>query len=369
MTVSSKQNTAKAANQARSIYDVVMSIVNSPTKNLVRVPADYEAENAGNAQTAAALGESGRGQGQGVGHEVSSKLTGLAFNAKGGKLTIILNILDKTHRENAQQSGGKAVDKRNFQFATRTVADLTDPSRRLDYLEVCDNFQKWNRISLTQLPLFPTLSTSEEAEAFKSAKLGLLSLGTKINILNKKCTSLKKKANKQSVSNSKGTCCYVPPKGNTTMIVDKEGKRVASIPRKVNNRGMLWASVPQSDNDNFPAEWLVDGKLSSDLQMLPTYMMALKEMRRRYETLNTKVRPFECGLIERSMSADGIFPERLSVAGTWFEIHINSDTEYDKPADCAAKIKSGEYTEKEVPTTRGSWEVHEKAEKEAKVKA
>jgi len=362
---SAKKETALSVSQAKNVYAGVMAIVNSPTKNMVRFPANYEAENKGNAQTAKALGESGRGKGQGVGREVSQKTTGLAYNKKGGKLTVLLSVKDMTHRQNSQQSGGKEVNDRKFEWAARTIADLTDPDRLIDYLEICDNGKTWRRVSFAHLPIFPTLS-EENAEAFVAGKLDLLNLGKQIELLNARCTTLKKKANMQSVKNDKGTCCYVPPTGYSTMIVDAKGEKIPSVKREV-KRGMLWADASENAADYFPAEWLDNGKLSNNLNMLPTFMLELQKKRAEYESLNSLVRPFECGIIEKEMQDGELCSETVTVAGTVFEIHITEDTEYDKPADCAAKIESGEYTEKQVPSSRGSWEVHAKIKEKVAV--
>ena len=360
---SSKANTAQAMLEATSVCGMIAAIVKSPTINLVRVAADYKAENAGNAQTAAALGESGRGKGQGVGHELSKKLTGLAFNNKGCKLTVLLTFLDKTHRQSAKQGGFAPAGNRSFEFSSRTVADITDLSRRLDWIEVCDDFSGWRRISLAHLPIFDSPQASEES-AFAAVLLDKLRLGVKVSKLASKVTAIKAKVRKAKGDTVKAddgsVAVYLPPPGESVTIVDSDGNRVKSESHKVKNRGLLFADVSQIDADYFPAKWLniggkYNGRLSSNIELLPIYMAALETARSEYERINASVRSLECGVIERNMVDGELTTQLITLGSTEFEIHINEDTEYDLPSDCAAKILTGEYKEIRVPASKGSW--------------
>ena len=360
---SSKTSTTQSMLEATSVCGMIAAIVNSPTINLVRFASDYKAENAGNAQAASALGESGRGKGQGVGHKLSKKLTGLAFNAKGGKLTVILTLLDMTHRQSSKQGGFAPAGDRSFEFASRTVADITDPSRRLDWIEVCDDFSGWRRISLAHLPIFDSPQVSEES-AFAAVLLDKIRLGVKVSKLASKVTAIKAKVRKAKGDMVKAedgsVAIYLPPTGESVTIVDSDGNKVKSESRKVKNRGLLFADVGQIDADYFPAEWIqiggrYDGRLSSNVEFLPVYMAALETARSEYEKVNALVRPLECGVIERNMIDGELTTQLVTLGSTEFEIHINEDTEYDLPSDCAAKILTGEYKEIRVPASKGSW--------------
>jgi hypothetical protein len=373
---SSTVDTAAKAIQADSVFKLAQQIAQSETLNMIRFPGGYEAENPGAAFTAKALGESGRGKGQGVGDNVSQKLTGLSYSEKGPKGTVFLTIRDKTHRQDAKQGNGAEVGTRAFEFATRTLVDITDKSRRLDYIEVCDNFGKWRRISLAHLPAFPALPVTSE-EDFATELVSILGLGRKIEKLNAKITGIKSKARKQNletVTASDGTVAkYNPSTGETFAIVEKAtGEKVSGVPRSVKNRVRLYVDLSNTDSDYFHAEWIqnggrYDGNLKSDLEMLPIYMAELEDNRAEYVSRYAMIRPYEARFIEDHLFENGEpMEEFLTIGGTVFEIQINEDTEYDRPSDEAEKIKSGEYEERSFPATRGSWEVV-RVKKEVKV--
>jgi hypothetical protein len=367
MSSSSAVPTAVKAIQTDSVFELALQIAQSETLNMIRFPGGYEAENAGAAFTAKALGESGRGKGQGVGNNVSGKLTGLSYNDGGPKGTVFLTIMDKTHRQDSKQGNGSDAGMRKFEFATRTLVDITDKSRRLEYVEVCDNFGKWRRISLAHLPAFPSLPVSSE-EDFSTELISILGLGRKIEKLNSKITGIKSKARKKNlekVTASDGTVAqYNAPTGESFAIVDvATGEKVPGVPRQVKNRVRLYVDLSNSDADYFPAEWIqvggkYDGNLKSDLEMLPVYMAELEDNREEYVSRYAQIRPFEARFIEDHLFENGEpMEEFLTIGGKVFEMQINEDTEYDRPSDEAEKIKNGEYEQRSFQSSRGSWEV------------
>lgn len=352
--------TARAASEAKSIYELVSILTTSNSINLVRFPGGYEAESPNNALFNKARGKSGKGKGKGVGNNLSRKITGLSFHELGGKGTVLLTILDKSHGKE------KGV---GFEYATRTVADMVDTARTLEYLEVCDNFGKWNKISLAGLPVFPEFNGDNEEEKVLADNLvTLLLMGQKIHRLGDKVQAIKskvRKAKQDEVENGELTAKYYAPKGSSTVIVDKDGNPVKRISRSTVNRVRLWKDVANmGDSELFKAEWLqekgrYEGTLKTDAEMLPLYMEELEKLRAEYVELNYMVRPLELGLIERNMSEDFVL-----IAGLYFEIQHSVDKEYDLPVNTPEKLKTGEYSEKKVPSKKGWWELIKEEVKE-----
>jgi len=365
---SSKVDTAILAIQATSVEGILRAIANSATLNMVRFASGYVAENFGNAFAKKALGESGRGRGkgQGVGHFISPKLTGLAYNAKGGKLTVIATVKDATHRQATKEGGFAPVDDREYGWASRTVADPVTPSRNMEWIEVCENFGPWRRISLVGLPIFDAIADAD-VPAFASDLRRLRELGVGCHKLNAKVDSIKQKAKKAggtAKASDGSTVEYHQPKGSSVTLreTDKCPKscQIEYEQRIVKNRGHLVTPVSQEDKDYFPAEWIQTegryaGRLSSEIEMLPLYMARLEDARKAYETLNAQLRPFEAGIIERHLVDGELTATTIELDGIPFEIQINEDKERDLIGDSGKMIEAGYWEEVTIPASRGSW--------------
>jgi len=337
--------------------------------NMVRFPASYKAEQSGEASMRKALGESGRGQGSGVGHalHLSKKITGTSYNSKGNKLTVILTIKDKTHRQNAKSGGFVDADKRAFEFATRTVADGSDPSRNLPWIEVCKHGKTWERISLKGLPTFPSLPNDVTPESFSVELLALLSLGAKIKKLDGKVDWAKKKVGKGSFEGFGLIADYHAPEGQTTKIVQANGEDLETVKREITNRYSLVAeldayprqlNVAQTNSMLLP-EYLQKqvGDCEDVTKLLPVWMKALEVWKAEYVSRYNTIRPFEARFIEDALKED---QEHVNIGGTIFEVRQGKgDYEYDKPSDIAEGLESGKYKEIMLPSNRGSWELIE----------
>ncbi len=343
-----------------SVYEKLKEISQDSSLNLVRFPADYRAEQAGEAFAREALGESGRGAGAGVGHAIyaSGKVTGAAWSGTGPKLTVFLTLLDKTHRQGAKEGGFSDTNDRAFGWATRTVADASNPSRNLPYLEVCGNFKTWERVELAGLPVFPALEgfTPEE---FAAEIIALQQLGQKIAKLANKVSTLKAKVGKGRFEAHGFSVEYFPP-SMSTMIVDSDGIKVDRISRLVKNHHSLRVSLPELPRKMEVAELLPEylGKLiageTDAAVILPVAMAGLEVLRKEYELRYSVARPFEGRFIEDSLKETAV-----TIGGVTFEIVQTDATESDMPADTGTKLKTGEYREIVAPGRNGRWELAE----------
>ena len=336
--------------------------------NMVRFPAEYQAEQAGEASMRKALGESGRGKGSGVGHalHLSKKMTGTSYNSKGNKLTVILTIKDKTHRENAKAGGFADAGKRAFGFATRTVADGSDPSRNLPWIEVCKHGETWQRIDLDGLPSFQLLPETVSPADFAVELLACLALGAKIKKLEGKVDWAKKKVGKGSFEGFGLIADYNPPSGQTTKIVMANGDKVEKIKREITNRYSLTAELDsyprqlniEQTNSMLLPEYLQKqvGNCEDVKQLLPVWIKALEVWREEYVRRYSAVRPYEARYIEDALKNK---KEHVNIGGTIFEVRQGKDAESDMPSDIGKGLESGKYKEVMVPSDRGSWELIE----------
>ncbi len=343
-------------------FSVIRGISQDSEINLIRFPGEYVAEQAGEAFAREALGESGRGAGAGVGHAIyaSGKVTGASYGDAGPKATIFLTLLDKTHRQDAKRGGFADANDRAFEFATRTIADLTAPERNLPYLEICRNFQTWEKINLAGLPLFPALVGS--AEDFSVELVALQKLGQRIKKLASKVSYIKDKKLAKGRYESHGFSVeYIPPTGMTTTIVDANGEKVKNVPRIETNHIQLRVALPELPKMMDVAELLPEylGKLIvGEINLaviLPVAMKGLEVMRGEYELRYAAIRPYELGIIEQAWGKE----TTVTIGGVAFEIIQTDVKDSDKPADIGAKIKTGEYREIIAPADRGKWNLTE----------
>ncbi len=354
--------------RATSQFDALRVIAINPTgrRNHVRLP-EYKAEDKGNAERRFLAGESGRGKGQHVGQEVSSKVIGLAYNKKGGRLNLFLTLMDKTSKESFRTSGEAPVSDRKFSWRSLIIADLID-GQRVETIEVSDNFKTWKPVDLTDIqPVFPILPVEGEAE-FCGKHLALSFVGYYIEKVKTAIDACKKiKDAKKGVTATNGSrVIYLPPSGNTERLRDLNGESVAWDTKKV-NRGRLTTQTvfdasfaDDAVKMGLETEEIKRGKfkgglrLAVRLELLPDYMTLQKDLKEQYETINAQIRPFELGLIEQALAND---ETTIELDKTVFEVDVTEGTESVYPVKAQTMIDSGKWKLVTVNNDRGSWDL------------
>jgi hypothetical protein len=339
-----------------SVYSVARAIADDPTgkQNMVRFPDGYRAEAKAEALARKTLGESGRGKGLGVGQRVIGKVTGLAYNAKGNKPSVFLGLLDLTSRK-ADDSGAD--------FRTRTLANLFEPERRVDHLELADHFGKFVEISLRGLPIWPSLP-SELQEEVEAGIIHCLKLGLLIHEFDNRVNAIKRdlaKAGIDKIESPAGIVEYLPPAGETYRLVNANGEPVQKEKREV--KLCRLSAIVESDIDTLYSDWTTDGKgrakgrrvLVQESGLLPDYMRELAKLKAEYESHYELIRPFEMGQLESEIERLGEIPETVEIGQTIFEVSVNAENESDYPPDTAERIGKGELRRELCPVSRGKW--------------
>lgn len=252
----------------------------------------------------------------------------------------------------ARDMGSRNSDD-EFDFRSLCIARLhpetLKPIQNVGQFLHCRNFEKgWVATKLTGMPIFPGLETSEEEANFVTLFFGLRRLEAQKELLSKTMKKLKDrlKKNKPGPGNPivqmGHEFFYQPPTGTSQRIVDSNGTPIKQSPGNASLCLRLELANP-------PAPVIED----FDNDDIVKLHLTIEEVSDKIKKLQTDLRPFELGFIERF---DGDVSKPLKIQGIDFTINNKpGKPSYSYTDEDRQKVESGEYKFADVPVSKGKW--------------
>ena len=311
----------------KSMHEILEYIIDNPKINMIRFPKG-KSEAPISAFIRVQTGETLKDESVGHARLASKKIVGLERD------NLFLTIpRDKSTR---------ILDNGEFGYRTIPIASPV-MGQRVHAIEILPNFSsEWIEIDLDNLPVFPH-PTPDMVKWFAEGMQELYQLFAEKKFLSGQLTSLKKTLGKDKEVLAQGyRFHWEDPNSTVQAVVDNAGNKIGTVPTAFNNGVCL---KPEFEAKLFQ-------KITDTSRIVETYLKH-KEVCAKASMLNSELRPFELGVIERNSHLEIL--DTITIGWVNFKLERSEVKRYDYPKDTVEKLQLGEYQIAQVPKTLGEW--------------
>jgi len=292
---------------------------------------NYQAEEGGKAAVRVETGQTVSSTKKGFTKYSPKKTVG------NSRMNVLLSTLDT----------GSRNEEGEYDYRTVIVASLNpfNPNKQVKKIHITHPFESYKEVNLENLPIFPELAIDDE-EVFIELLMERTILLAKIDIVKKDITNIKSKIRRKDidvkrVEDSFGLVYWKKPEGTTDSVVNENGQPVKKEKSVYPNGGKL----------ELVNELELNIRRLKDVNDLPMLYQMKDDYKNRIEEINSEIRAFECGLIERNL----VHHKIIEVGGVKLKVVLFNTYKYDFPKGTKEKLKSKKWGIKKTAQVKGRW--------------